>query len=88
MTNLSLGSVTLSPAFNADTLNYSAATTNATNIITASATDSSATVVIKNGNTVVPNGGAATWVSGENTVTVTVTNGVVSKTYSITVTKS
>lgn len=44
--------------------------------------------IIKNGSTVVENGGSATWSSGENVVTVKVTNGSAEKTYTVTVTKS
>lgn len=47
-----------------------------------------AAIEIKNGSTVVENGGSATWSSGENVVTVKVTNGSAEKTYTVTVTKS
>lgn len=85
---LTIGSLSLSPAFDKDTTEYTATTTAATNTITATATDSGATVEIKNGSTTVTSGSAATWASGENTVTVKVTNGSKSKTYTVTVTKS
>lgn len=67
---------------------YAASTTNATNTITATASDTDSTILIKNGDTVVENGTAATWETGENTVTVKVTNRTETKTYTITVTKS
>lgn len=85
---LSFGNLSLSPAFSKDTLNYEAATTNATNTVTATATDSAATVEITVNDTAVANGSAATWKSGENTVAVTVTNGASQKAYTVTVTKS
>lgn len=85
---LTLGSLTLSPAFDADTTSYTAATTNATNTVTATAADSGATITITNGSTTVANGSAATWETGENTLTIVVTNGTATKTYTITVTKS
>ncbi len=85
---LSIGNLTLSPTFDADTTTYTASTTNATNTVTATATDSGATIAITNGSTPVTNGTAATWTDGENTLTVTVTNGTESKTYTVTVTKS
>ncbi len=87
LTSLSIGSLTLSPAFAADTTEYTATTSNATNVVNASAKDSKATVAIKNGDTAVENGSAATWSDGENTLTVTVTNGSAIKTYTVTVTK-
>lgn len=89
LASLTLGSLTLSPTFDKNTTAYTASTTDATNTITATATDSSnATVEIKNGTTSVTSGNAATWSAGENTVTITVTNGTATKTYTVTVTKS
>lgn len=88
LSSLSIGSLTLSPAFDKDTTAYTASTSNATNTITAAASDTKATVEIKVGDTAVENGGSATWESGENTVTVKVTNGTAEKTYTVTVTKS
>lgn len=85
---LTFGSLTLSPTFDADTLAYTTTTSNDTNTITATATDSDATVVIKNGDTTVTSGSAATWAAGENTVTITVTNGKSVTTYKVVVTKS
>ena len=67
---------------------YTATTTNATNKITATPADETATVEILNGETEVENGEAATWVVGENEVTITVTDGTVSKVYTVTVTAS
>lgn len=87
LSSLSLGAATLSPAFAPATTTYTATTTSATNTITATATDSNATILIKNGDTTVTNGEAATWAAGENTLTVTVTNGTESKVYTVTVTK-
>ena len=85
---LSLGSLTLSPTFSANVTEYTTETSNSTNTITATAADSSAVVEIKNGETVVASGSAATWNEGANTVTVKVTNGSAVKTYTVTVTKS
>lgn len=85
---LTIGNLTLSPTFSAGTTKYTAATTDATNKITATATDGNATVEIKNGAAVVASGSTATWGDGENTVTVKVTNGSAVKTYTVTVTKS
>ena len=88
LASLSIGSVTLTPAFDADTTAYTATTTTATNTITATAADSDATVIIRNGTTPVTSGNAATWAAGENIVTVTVINDVSAKVYTVVVTKS
>ncbi len=85
---LTIGSLTLTPTFDGDVTEYTTNTTNATNTITATAAAEEATVSIKNGETTVENGQAATWVDGENTVTITVTNGSAQKVYTVTVTKS
>lgn len=88
LTSIKIGSLTLSPAFDADTLTYTAATTDATNKVTATAAYADADIEIKVGSTVIENGSAATWESGSNTVTIKVTNDDVTKTYTVTVTKS
>lgn len=88
LSSLSIGSLSLSPAFDKDTAAYTASTSNATNTITVASTDPNAAIEIKNGSTVVENGSSATWSSGENVVTVKVTNGSAEKTYTVTVTKS
>lgn len=87
---LTLGTAALSPAFAALTTSYTAATTNASNVIRAVPAEADAEIEVKLGTTVVPNGSALTWAAGENTVTVKVTaaNGSTTKTYTITVTKS
>lgn len=85
---LTLGSLTLNPAFDADTTSYAAATTNATNTVTATAADSGAAIVITNGSTPVANGSAATWETGENTLKIVVANGAATMTYTVKVTKS
>ena len=85
---LTIGSLTLTPAFSANTTGYTAATTNATNTVTATAADADATIAIAVGDTAVTNGQSATWVEGANTLTVSVTKGNSTKTYTVTVTKS
>ena len=85
---LTIGQLVLTPSFAEGTTEYTAETTNSTDVITAAASDDDATIVIKNGSNTVTNGSAATWTAGENTVTITVTNGDVSKVYTVTVTKS
>lgn len=85
---LAIGALTLSPAFAPDKLTYTAATTNATNKITATPEKTGAKVEIKNGSTVVTNGSSITWAAGVNVVTIKVTHGTTTQTYTVTVTKS
>lgn len=87
LATLSIGSLTLTPAFDAGTTSYTATTTNATNTVTATAADAEATVAITVNGAEHTSGQAATWETGENTVTIVVTKGTASKTYTITVTK-
>lgn len=88
LSSLSIGSLTLTPAFDADTISYTATTENATNTITATAAEG-ITVAIKNGDTDVESGAAATWEDGENTVTITASaDGMATTTYTVVVTKS
>lgn len=96
LADLRIGGLTLSPAFNADTLTgYTATTTNATNTVTAIPADANATIEITNEGTseeetTVVNGRAVTWETGANTLTVKVTaeNGTTTQSYVVTVTKS
>ncbi len=90
LSSLTIGSLTLVPEFSADVTEYTADTSNESDNITATAAaaESGATVEIKNGETVVESGSAATWEIGENTVSVKVTNGDYNKTYTVTVTKA
>lgn len=71
---------------------YTATTTNATNKITATAKDETATVVIASDDATIASDGTATWAAGDNVVTITVTVGegesAVEKEYTVTVTKS
>lgn len=85
---LAIGSISLTPTFAAGTTSYTAATTNATNTITATPEDNTADVVITVNGDSLTNGGSATWETGENAVVITVTKGSASKTYNVTVTKS
>lgn len=84
---LSIGSLTLTPAFDAAVTSYTATTENNTNTVTATAKDASATAAIKVNGTAITSGSAATWITGANTVEVKVTNGDYSKTYTVAVTK-
>ena len=86
--SLVVGTLTLNPAFDQDTLSYTADTTNATNKVAATPVRSGAKVTILNGETPVQNGGTATWSEGENTLTVTVEYGTTKRVYTVTVNKS
>lgn len=96
LTDLKIGALTLTPAFNATTTSYTTTTTNATNIVRAVPNHAGATIEITNKDTdgdttnSVPNGTAATWFDGSNTLTVKVTaaDGETTKSYTVTVTKS
>ena len=87
LSGLTIGALTLTPAFDPDEASYTATTTNATNTVTATPEDPRSTVSITVGGTAVNNGSAAAWTDGENTLTVKVTNGDAEKTYTVTVTK-
>lgn len=87
---LSIGSLSLTPAFAKATVSYTATTTNATNTITAVPSDASAAIKVTVNDVEIDNGTAATWQTGSNTVKVLVTapDGEAAKTYTVTVTKS
>lgn len=87
LSSLTIGSLTLTPAFDSSVTSYTVTTENNTNTVTAAAADDDATVSITANGTAVTSGSAATWSAGENTVVVKVTNGGYSKTYTVTVTK-
>lgn len=84
---LAIGSLTLTPEFAEATTEYTAATTNATDTITATAATDGATVVIASDDATIAEGGIATWAVGENEVTITVTKGTEETVYTVTVTK-
>ena len=85
--SLTIGGLSLSPAFAPDTDTYTADTSNAQDAISAVPTMGS-TVTVKVGKSKVQNGAQATWEAGENVVSITVNNGDTSKVYTVTVTKS
>lgn len=90
LASLSLGSLTLSPAFDGAVTAYTASTANATNTVTAVPADAGAAVQVLVGSKEIDNGTAAAWAAGSNTVTVNVTaaDGTTKKAYTVTVTKS
>ena len=85
---LTITGVTLTPSFDPNITNYTATTTDATNAVTATAADSASVTLLVNGSSHT-SGEAATWNSGTNTVVAIVSkSGYVSRTYTVTVTKS
>ena len=88
LASLTIGSLTLTPAFDADTTAYTASTTNATNTITAVAADAEAEVAITVNGNAHTSGQATTWETGDNIVRIVVTNGNATKAYTVTVTKT
>ena len=87
MSRLTVGTLPLTPVFDGETISYTATTRNATNKVTVAPADSNAVVEIKLGDTVIENGSNASWADGENTLSINVTNGSQSTTYTVIVTK-
>ena len=85
---MTIGALALSPAFDPDVTEYTASTTDATNKIIAKTDDPSAVIKIEVGEDEIENGTSATWASGENTVTITVTDGESVTVYTVVVTKT
>lgn len=90
LAELKIGTLDLTPDFDADTTAYTVETENATNVVRAVATDAAAEVEITVNGEKIENGTAAEWKAGENTVKVIVTaaDGTTKATYTVTVTKS
>lgn len=86
LSELTIGSLALSPEFDPGVTEYTANTTNNTNTVTATAAEGTVTITVNDAE--IENGTAATWNTGENTVVVTVVNGDAEKTYTVSVTKS
>lgn len=88
LSTLTIGSLTLDPEFDPDVTEYEASTSNATNKVTAVATDENAEIVIELNDVEIDNESSATWETGENTLKITVTNGDEEEVYTVTVTKT
>ena len=76
----------MTPAFDTETLEYTATTSNATNKVTATPIDPNAGIEIKVWTTEIENGASATWAEGENTLTVKSVGSDETITYVVTVT--
>lgn len=84
---LSITGVSLSPSFAPSTRNYVGSTSAASGTITATAAESGATVEVFQEDNDISSGKVATWETGENVVSVIVTNGDARAAYTVTVTK-
>lgn len=87
LADLKIGALALSPVFEPGTTTYTAKTSNATDVITATPESASAQIEITVGNAQVSNGSVAKWTDGSNVVKIDVTDGTESKSYQVTVTK-
>jgi hypothetical protein len=79
--SLELSGVTLTPAFAENVTSYMGTTSDTSGTVTAVAKNPSAEIAIAHGGETVESGEVVTW--GTDSVTVTVTNGTKSKTYTI-----
>lgn len=86
LSTLEIGSSALTPEFDAQTVSYTAATANVSDVITAMPTDETATVTIESTDATIGSDGEATWAEGENEVTITVTDGEDTTVYTVLVT--
>lgn len=88
LSGLSIGSLAMAPAFDAEVMSYTVDTANKSNKVKATAADD-AVILIECNGIVVENGASVTWQTGENTLIVTVTdNGAEPTEYTVIVTKS
>ena len=91
ITSVTMTNVTLNPStWSSSTTTYTGTTTSTSTTITATGT-TGATIAIKNGTSDVTNGGSATLTTGDNVITITITDAsdaTLKTVYTITVTKS
>ena len=90
LANLTIGSESLSPSFSAEKLSYTMTASSATDVVTASPAQQGATVVLAYEGKNYPNGATIKWTSGGSAkpLSVIVTNGNSTLTYTVNVTKS
>lgn len=86
--SLTVGNETLTPTFDPAVMSYAITATAASDKVEATTAQARAKVEINLNGKNLNNGGTATWVTGNNTLTVTVKNGNAVRVYTITVTKS
>ena len=90
LSGLTVGSITLSPAFDGNVLSYSANATAATAAVTATPEVAGAQVAISYNGANIKNGGTVTWLADgkAHPLTVTVKNGNEVMVYTVNVTKA
>lgn len=88
LATLTLGALELTPAFDDAVTEYTTTTANATNAVTATATDVGAEVAITVNGAAHVSGASATWLEGANEVVITVTNHEDTLIYTVDVTKT
>lgn len=88
LSSLTIGNLNLFPKFDGDIYEYMVNTKDGSNKITAVTNNAKASITIKNGTTPVTNGQNATWVDGENKLTVEVEYMGVTQIYGVTVNKT
>lgn len=90
LANLTIGSESVSPSFSAEKLSYTMTASSATDVVTASPAQQGATVVLAYEGKNYPNGATIKWTSGGSAkpLSVIVTNGNATLTYTVNVTKS
>ncbi len=72
LSGLTIGSLSLIPAFDPGVTRYTAKTTNNTNKVRAVAADDTAVILVSINGEAVPNDASAAWSEGENTLTVSI----------------
>lgn len=82
---MAIGSLTLSPTFDKDVISYTTSSTNATDTLSYTTESAGATVVQKLNGTAFT-GSTITWTASTDTLTLEVTAGGHTKTYTVTVT--
>lgn len=86
--SLTVGNETLTPTFDPAVMSYAITASAASDKVEATTAQARAKVEINLNGKNLNNGGTATWVTGNNTLTVTVKNGNAVRVYTLTVTKS
>ena len=86
--SLTVGNETITPTFDPAVMAYTITAAAATDKIEATAAQAQAKIELNLNGKNLNNGGTATWISGSNTLTVTVKNGNAVRVYTLTVTKS
>lgn len=85
LASLALGSLVLSPTFDKDVTAYATSSTNATDTLSYTTESATATVVTKLNGTAFT-GSTVTWTVNTDTLDIIVTDGALTKTYTITCT--